>query len=200
MRALSPNQKKEVRLNLIVSAALFLIYTVIYVIGRKSIPFFYYFETAGTLLLIAVFLHRFRPMYYLGIVAFAGIAQCGGVMFQLYVVIPIYDLLLHLASGVLLVFMGHYFLDLISRRHTERCIPPTVTLWFSWLFAVASAGVWEIYEFSADQFFGLDCQLRSLGEGGLIDTMTDIIMGTGGAVIGVIALALILRHESKRQK
>lgn len=198
MKPLSPERKKEVRLNLYVSAGLFAAYTVIFLIGRSfGMTFFSYFETAGTLLLVTALLHRFQPMYYLGIVFFACFAQCGGVMFDLYDVIPVYDLLLHLASGVLLVFMGHYFLSLLLRRHPDHRLPRVVALWFSWLFAAASACVWEIYEFSADRLFGLDCQLWTLGYGGLLDTMTDIIMGTAGAVIGVSLLYLVLKRQER---
>jgi len=196
IKPLSPEQKKEIRLNLTVAAVLFLFYTVVFLIGRSfGMTFFSYFETAGTLLLVSAALHRFKPMYFLGIVAFAAIAQCGGKMFNLYDVIPIYDLILHAASGILLVFMGHYILSLLLVRHPEHNIPRIVTLWFCWLFGAASACVWEIYEFTADRLFGLDCQLWTLGFGGLVDTMTDIIMGTAGALVGVILLRLLLKKQ-----
>ena len=44
---------------------------------------------------------------------------------------------------------------------------------FSLLFAIACAGVWEIWEFSTDQIFGFTAQNNSLH-----DTMWDIICGT----------------------
>lgn len=197
MKPLSPERKKQVKLNLTVSAILMVLYTLLFLFGQDVTPFAY-FETAGTLLLVAVLLHRFDPMYYLGIVAFACAAQCGGVMLRLYDVIPIYDLLLHLASGILLAFMGHYFLQLLLRKYPEHRIPRLIVLWFCWLFAMASAGVWEIYEFTADRLFGLDCQLWTLGYGGLVDTMTDIIMGACGSLIGVFLLRLVLKHRDTK--
>ena len=49
---------------------------------------------------------------------------------------------------------------------------------------------WEIWEFSGDMLFGLSSQ-----GGSLIDTMTDIIAGSCGAVVGTTLLGLILRKK-----
>ena len=44
--------------------------------------------------------------------------------------------------------------------------------------------IWEIFEFSMDQFFGMDMQKEMLGDpSGLTDTMWDLIVDTVGAAL-----------------
>ena len=192
-------KKRTIRNNLILAGCLFVLYTATYLIDLftfKSMVFFSYFETAGTLLAVTVILHRMDTMYFSGITLFALIAQYGGTMFNLYGVIPVYDLILHLASGCLLLFFGHYFLGLILKRHPEVTLPRSLILWFCWFFSVACAGIWEIFEFTVDQLFGFDSQIRGSG---VMDTMTDVIAGTAGAVLGIFLLRyLIIRMERKK--
>lgn len=203
MKQLTPERKQDVRKNLTLAGCFTVLYSLVYLIcgavlkmdtpAGTPMTFFAFFETLGTLLLVTVFLHRFQPMYFYGIVLFACFAQFGGAMLNFYDFIPIYDLLLHGASGILLVLMGHYLLSLLLRKQPKLKLPGSVTLWFSWLFATASAGVWEIFEFTMDQLFGLDCQLNSLP-----DTMTDIIAGTVGAIAGAAILWAILRKKETK--
>lgn len=49
-------------------------------------------------------------------------------------------------------------------------------------FALAMGALWEIFEFAMDQIFGLNMQ-----KSGLVDTMTDLIVDTVGALIGAIS-------------
>lgn len=50
---------------------------------------------------------------------------------------------------------------------------------FAFCFAVMIGAVWEIWEFTLDQLFGLNTQ-----KSGLVDTMWDLIVDAGGAIIG----------------
>ncbi len=49
---------------------------------------------------------------------------------------------------------------------------------FSFLFAVATGAIWEIFEYGMDTLFGLNMQ-----KSGLVDTMWDLIVDTLGASI-----------------
>ena len=62
---------------------------------------------------------------------------------------------------------------------------------FVFLFCLACAGAWEIYEFTGDMLFGLHSQ-----NDGLIDTMSDIIAG----MLGSIPMAAILLLGRRRKK
>ena len=53
---------------------------------------------------------------------------------------------------------------------------------------VSIGAMWEIFEFSMDQLFGMNMQ-----KSGLVDTMTDLIIDTAGAAIGAFAGFLFLK-------
>ena len=55
---------------------------------------------------------------------------------------------------------------------------------FAFAFAVSVGALWEIFEFAADQLFGLQMQKPMLGDpSGLTDTMWDLIVDTLGAAV-----------------
>jgi uncharacterized membrane protein YjdF len=103
--------------------------------------------------------------------------------FGLYRVIPYLDKIEHLFSGAILCFVGLLIYNKASVRDKTAVPGAKVAVWFSLFFAVAMAGVWEIYEFTTDHTFGLNSQ-----NGSLVDTMTDIICGTIGAIVTSIYL------------
>ena len=111
--------------------------------------------------------------------------------FGFYKVIPYLDKIEHLFSGLILCFVG--LLIYMKASNGEKTAVPSaqVAVWFCLFFSIAMAGVWEIYEFTTDGLFGLHSQ-----NGSLIDTMTDIICGTIGAVLTSIYLAF----KAKRRK
>lgn len=104
--------------------------------------------------------------------------------------IPYYDKILHLASGALLGYIGLiiyiYFFGGLNNK-TNKAMASIV---FVFIFAVASAGIWEVWEFATDQLLNLTAQ------NGLIDTMWDIICGT----IGGIAFCSLIFINIKTKK
>ena len=90
-------------------------------------------------------------------------------------------------GGVLLVLVGFYVYQLLTRRQGNGYPAYALPVVFSTLFSVAGAAVWEIYEFSVDSLLGLHTQL-----GSLYDTMTDIVAGSAGAAVGALVLFGIL--------
>ena len=110
-----------------------------------------------------------------------------------YHIISFYDLLLHFSSGILLVLVGDLLLTWLINRYQLSQLPTTFVVCFTLFFAIAAAGLWEVYEFCGDTFFHLQAQ-----GGSLTDTMTDIIAGTIGAVFGVAVLVLSLRKRQER--
>jgi len=88
-----------------------------------------------------------------------------------------WDILLHGLSGITLGFIGFlilYVLDKGGRIDTSHFLIAV----FSFCFAVAIGSIWEIFEFSMDQIFGLNMQ-----KSGLADTMWDLIVDSLGALI-----------------
>lgn len=94
-----------------------------------------------------------------------------------------WDTFLHFISGGILAFAG----IALYERLLHRGAGESISAWFVFLYTVSFAAlggvVWEIYEFSSDQFFGM-----SLQGGGNTDTMTDLIADTlGGLIIAIYA-------------
>jgi uncharacterized membrane protein YjdF len=104
--------------------------------------------------------------------------------FGYYSVIPYLDKIEHLFSGVILCFVGLLIYKKTSESGEPALPSAKAGVWFSLFFSVAMAGVWEIYEFTTDHLFGLNSQ-----NGSLVDTMTDIICGTIGAIVTAVYLA-----------
>ncbi|MEC0264594.1 MULTISPECIES: hypothetical protein [Paenibacillus] len=112
--------------------------------------------------------------------------------FGFYSVVPYLDKVEHLFSGVILCFVGLLIYGKASDLENKSVTPSAkVAIWLSLFFSVAMAGVWEIYEFTTDHWFGLNSQ-----NGSLVDTMTDIICGTIGAVLTSLYLVI----QAKRRK
>jgi hypothetical protein len=72
-------------------------------------------------------------------------------------------------------------------------ISPWIIFLFTLSFAALGGVIWEIYEFSSDQFFNMTLQ-----GGGNDDTMIDLISDTGGGLI--IALWAGFRTKMKVKK
>jgi uncharacterized membrane protein YjdF len=96
-----------------------------------------------------------------------------------------WDIALHTTSGLLLGVVGFllvYILNEDSRAGVH--LRPRFVALFAFMFAVTLGAIWEIFEFSMDQFFGMNMQKPMLGDpSGLTDTMLDLVVDTLGAAI-----------------
>ncbi|CAH2714267.1 hypothetical protein BACCIP111895_01428 [Neobacillus rhizosphaerae] len=92
-----------------------------------------------------------------------------------------WDTFMHLVSGAILAFTGIALYERMIHRNAGDEISPWFVFWFTLSFAALGGVLWEIYEFTCDQFFGMTLQ-----GGGNKDTMTDLVAGTvGGLIIAV---------------
>lgn len=186
---------KKISLNLTVSIFLLMIYITTYVIDfftAKAITISAVALCIGALLVCVIFLRKLDQKYYLGIVLFAFLAQYLGAMLDLYSIIPAYDFILHFSSGTLLLLLADYFYTLLMKKYPSASVPDSIRLLLVFFVSVASAALWEIWEYSGDKLLSLQSQ------GSLDDTMTDIIAGTTGAIIGVVLLKIILKKAKNR--
>lgn len=89
-----------------------------------------------------------------------------------------WDTFLHFVSGLLLGFAAIALYERLVHRDAGKAI----SAWFVFLFVLGFAALggvmWEIYEFSGDQFFG-----TTLQGGGNKDTMTDLIADVLGGLV-----------------
>lgn len=89
-----------------------------------------------------------------------------------------WDVVLHGGSAVGFGLVGSLLMLMLVKGNRLTAAPFTVAF-FAFCFAVMIGAVWEIWEFTLDQLFGLNTQ-----KSGLVDTMWDLIVDTGGALIG----------------
>lgn len=88
-----------------------------------------------------------------------------------------WDLALHSGSGLGLGFIG--FLTLYTLYIDGRLsMSPILLSLFSFTFAVAAGTLWEIFEFTMDNTIGVNMQ-----KSGLLDTMSDQILNSSGALL-----------------
>jgi len=98
-----------------------------------------------------------------------------------------WDLILHALTGVVVGLVGFLILLVLYRRKHLIAAPGSIAL-FSFSLAAAIGGVWEIFEFGMDQFFGLNMQ-----KSGLVDTMGDLIVNNIGALFSALVGYLYLK-------
>lgn len=89
-----------------------------------------------------------------------------------------WDLLLHGFSAISIGLVGFVVILSLQSENKVRAKPLWICL-FAFTFALAVGALWEIFEFSMDQTFGLTMQDNSL-----VDTMIDLIIDSVGAFIG----------------
>jgi hypothetical protein len=94
-----------------------------------------------------------------------------------------WDIALHSSSGLLLGIVGFLLVYVLNEnRRIDLHMRPGFVALFAFAFAVTVGALWEIFEFAADQLFGLQMQKPMLGDpSGLTDTMWDLIVDTLGA-------------------
>lgn len=96
-----------------------------------------------------------------------------------------WDIALHTSAGLLMGIVGLLLVYLLNEsKRVELHMRPGFISLFAFLFAVTIGTLWEIFEFSMDQLFGLNMQKPMMGDpSGLTDTMWDMIVNAMGAFI-----------------
>ncbi|MBB6390393.1 hypothetical protein [Microbacterium thalassium] len=108
---------------------------------------------------------------------------------DLYRAIPDWDTVVHADSGVLLAWLGLLFVRRTEER-TGALSPRWFALTVTALTPLAFATLWEICEYASDALVGTTSQ------GGLQDTMTDILAGTLGGLATVAFVMVVPRPRS----
>jgi hypothetical protein len=151
--------------------------------------------TLGLTILPIVFANRFEVVlptrFAVAIVIFVFATLFLGEVRDYYNRFWWWDVILHTGSAIgfgLLGFLGVFMLfegDRFSAPHIALAI-------LSFTIAVSIGAVWEIFEFTMDQLFGLNMQ-----KSGLMDTMWDLIVDCVGGFIASLAGYLYL--EGRRE-
>lgn len=166
----------------------------VYFLINKNIP-----KTLQPILIVSVLISlkvlikitkiEIFPALRFSVLVFVFICMFLAVEFNFYSFVPEMDKMEHLLSGCILIFVGFSIFKQINRKEEKIKINLLTIVLFCLFFAIASAGVWEIFEFTVDRLFGLATQ-----NGSLVDTMQDIICGTTGAIL----TSIYLYHRLKK--
>jgi hypothetical protein len=100
-----------------------------------------------------------------------------------------WDQALHATAGLLLGLQGFMTVYILNEdRHVDLHMRPSFLAIFAFCFSQAIGAIWEIFEFTMDQVFGLTMQKPMLGDPfGLTDTMWDLIVNAIGALVISVA-------------
>ena len=86
-------------------------------------------------------------------------AEILGEINAFYVKIPIWDSILHTTNGFLMAAIGFALIDLFNRSEKFSIkMSPYFVAFFAFCFSMTVGVLREFFEFSMDQFFGLDMQ------------------------------------------
>lgn len=142
---------------------------------------------------------RLRPVYLLEIVfdGFVLAAVSFASLFGGYELIPCWDKILHFLSGFLFAVLGTavYF----SKKPGHALDPADAfnASLYTWMFAMMSAVLWEIWEYVVS-FSGADPQ--QVARTGVGDTMGDIIVCTVGGLMTAVSCWNYLRHIGQNRR
>lgn len=100
------------------------------------------------------------------------------------------DLIEHFFAGVVASYFAYDFAVVFQGK--SRHLSPALAAMFSLCFSVFLLVAWEFYEFTMDRLYGYTLQQSFiLDEGGLVDTMVDMILGGAGALFGMFWVAFV---------
>lgn len=145
------------------------------------------------ILLPGIFSERFNVHLPLSFLAAISLFVFGtlflGEVFDFYERFWWWDILLHGLSAVAFGLIGFLFVFYLFQGDTYAA-PPWALGLIAFCFAMAIGAIWEIFEFSMDQLFGMNMQ-----KSGLVDTMGDLIVDAVGAAFGAFSGFLWLKGQ-----
>lgn len=148
------------------------------------------------LILVAQILFRlkFKLHIILCYQSFLIVAIIGGCIWRGYD-LPIYDKVVHLASGILFALI---FYELFTQKK-ENDLTKFWLFMCVFAFAMMIGGVWEIFEYIFDGITGQNMQraLNFMGREALKDTMLDMISDFVGGLVGATIAVFIERKKTK---
>lgn len=120
-----------------------------------------------------------------------------------YYRVPHFDTILHTFSGGMIAALGFSLIAFLNKSDKiPVTLSPLFVACFTFCFALALGGVWEIYEFLADgilntnmQKFALEDGTELIGRVAVTDTMKDIIVDAIGALVISIIGYISLKYQ-----
>jgi len=130
--------------------------------------------------------------FELMIIFFIFLALYLGEVHNFYILFWWWDIFLHGLSAIALGLIGFIIVLYLSERKKVEAQPFLLCL-FAFCFALAAGTIWEIFEFAMDQTFGLNMQ-----KSGIVDTMSDLIIDSVGALLASFSGYLYLKNKRSK--
>ncbi|MBT5483988.1 MAG: hypothetical protein HOK55_04615, partial [Gammaproteobacteria bacterium] len=104
-----------------------------------------------------------------------------------------WDLVLHSGSAFIMGVLGFLLVYVLNeKKEIELNLNRNFVALFAFMLAVGIGALWEVFEFTVDQLFGLNMQ-----KSGLQDTMWDLIVDViGAAIISFLGWGYIQTRET----
>ena len=122
-----------------------------------------------------------------------------GTLMGVYDKIRWWDTMLHGVSGLLLVFVALMVLAMMKNKNKSLNYSVGLVISYAFFFAMTAGIIWELLEYSADTFLGMNAQRSKGVEYGVLDTMQDIVANTVGAAITCLGLYIYLRKRESKE-
>lgn len=112
-----------------------------------------------------------------------------GEAFDFYERLWWWDLALHGSAAIGFGMTGFLFVFMLFEGD-RFAAPPSAIAFITFCVAMTMGAMWEVFEFSMDQLFGLNMQ-----KSGLVDTMEDLIINALGGLIASVTGYFYLAHN-----
>ena len=110
-----------------------------------------------------------------------------------------FDLVTHFFAGFIASFIA-YDLAIIVQGSKRRLSPAVAGMFAIFAACFITVG-WEMYEFTMDRVYGLTLQNSApVTDGGITDTMVDIIMSAAGGLVGMFCVAFYRNGKLGKHK
>lgn len=151
----------------------FLVYTVLrlIVIGVMCFQFYEKNYESGFLCILTLLLLvmpslvqvtlriEFPTVLEIILLLFIFAAEILGEINEFYIIFPFWDTVLHTLNGFLMAAIGLSMVDLLNKSDKLMfSLSPLFTAIVAFCFSMTIGVLWEVFEFSMDQFFTLDMQ------------------------------------------
>lgn len=134
---------------------------------------------------------RVPVLFFAGVVGFIFGTVFLGEAFDFYERFWWWDVVMHGTSALGFGLVGVTIM-LILFEGDRYAAPPWALSAIAFAVALSIGALWEIFEFTMDQLFGLNMQ-----KSGLVDTMGDLIVDTIGALVGAVSGYLYLAGRAR---
>lgn len=131
---------------------------------------------------------------------------CGEIL-DFFVIFKWWDSMLHTLSGMLIALLSFSLINIMNKNVKNFNLSMGFAILFAFSMAITIGVIWEIIEFAADSWFGLNMQRAYVstldgrgepfvGQRAVLDTMKDLILDSIGALV-VCVICAIFAYKKK---